>query len=71
MLLVVPCAGAETGTKRRRETTFACADQAQAPSLLLTITERVKVYNARLALILFYNARPVLNARNYHKKNNA
>jgi hypothetical protein len=31
---------------------------------------RVKVYNARLALILFYNARPVLNARNYHKKNN-
>jgi hypothetical protein len=37
-------------------------------SMLLLIVFRVKVYNARLALILFYNARPVLNARNYSTK---
>jgi hypothetical protein len=30
--------------------------------------KRVKVYNARLALIMFYNARPVLNARTKTKR---
>jgi hypothetical protein len=29
---------------------------------------RVKVYNARLALIMFYNARQVLNTRTTSKK---
>jgi hypothetical protein len=31
--------------------------------VVMTLAIRVKVYNARLALIVFYNARPVSNAR--------
>jgi hypothetical protein len=35
----------------------------------LTPLKRVKVYNARLALIMFYNARQVLNRYPHKQKN--
>jgi hypothetical protein len=34
---------------------------------MLGVVNRVKVYNARLALIMFYNARQVLNTRTTKK----